>query len=163
MLPTTIPPLRLPASHPPTHNNPATHRRTAWIIIDSEGKRSFMHADKRSITHRLGLNIPIRDLRLMDFNLLTSDTGSIMVGLHGATLCALGAPRPQQRGTQTAPGTRQHTAPERLVQPQPPHSSLCCSLFPSARPLLGISPALPFVCVARCARTPSSLPWSTCG
>lgn len=48
-------------------------------MIDSDAKRSFMQADKRSITHQLGLNIPIRDLRLMDFNLLTSDTGSILV------------------------------------------------------------------------------------
>lgn len=54
-------------------------RRTAWIVIDIDAKRSFMQADKRSITHQLGLKIPIRDLRLMDFNLIASDAGSILV------------------------------------------------------------------------------------
>lgn len=31
-----------------------------------------MHADKRSLIVQLGLNIPIRDMRLLDFNLLSS-------------------------------------------------------------------------------------------
>jgi hypothetical protein len=31
-----------------------------------------MHADKRSLIIQLGLGIPIRDMRLLDFNLLSS-------------------------------------------------------------------------------------------
>ncbi len=51
---------------------PLPSRRSAWIVIDETGKRSFMHADKRSLIVQLGLNIPIRDMRLLDFNLLSS-------------------------------------------------------------------------------------------
>lgn len=47
-------------------------RRSAWIVIDKHAKRSFMHADKRSLIIQLGLGIPIRDMRLLDFNLLSS-------------------------------------------------------------------------------------------
>ncbi|KAI7841968.1 hypothetical protein COHA_004495 [Chlorella ohadii] len=54
-------------------------RRSAWIVIDETGKRSFMHADKRSLIVQLGLNIPIRDMRLLDFNLLSSETGKLLV------------------------------------------------------------------------------------
>lgn len=54
-------------------------RRTAWICIDASSKRSFIHADKRAVIHGLGLHIPIRDMRLLDFNLLASDTRKILV------------------------------------------------------------------------------------
>lgn len=42
------------------------NRKTAWIVIDSQGRRSFLHADKRSIVQKLRLNIPHRDMRLLD-------------------------------------------------------------------------------------------------
>ena len=72
--PCTLQPTRLPpATHPPTP------RRSAWICIDTAARRSFLHADKRSLITQLGLNIPIRDMRLLDFNLLTSETGKILV------------------------------------------------------------------------------------
>ena len=41
-------------------------------MIDEQAKRSFLHADKRSLIIQLGINIPIRDMRLLDFNLLSS-------------------------------------------------------------------------------------------
>lgn len=41
-----------------------------------------MHADKRSLIVQLGLNIPIRDMRLLDFNLLSS--GACEEGEAGA-------------------------------------------------------------------------------
>lgn len=47
-------------------------RRTGWVCIDSDGTRSFLFADKRAIIQDLSLNIPIRDMRLLDFNLFTS-------------------------------------------------------------------------------------------
>jgi len=53
---------------------PARARRISWIVIDETGRRSFLHADKRSIIHKTGLNIPIRDMRLLDFHLGTSDS-----------------------------------------------------------------------------------------
>eukprot|EP00887_Chlorella_sp_A99_P006328 scaffold3.g6328.t1 len=63
-------------------------RKTAWIVIDDQAKRSFLQArrcegraaaDKRAVIAGLGLNIPIRDMRLLDFNLLTSETGKVFV------------------------------------------------------------------------------------
>lgn len=45
-------------------------------MIDEHAKRSFLHADKRSLIIQLGLNIPIRDMRLLDFNLLSSGGAS---------------------------------------------------------------------------------------
>lgn len=51
---------------------PLSRRRSAWIVIDDQAKRSFLHADKRSLIMQLGLGIPIRDMRLLDFNLLSS-------------------------------------------------------------------------------------------
>ncbi|KAG7669896.1 hypothetical protein Ndes2526B_g06265 [Nannochloris sp. 'desiccata'] len=53
---------------------PARARRQPWIVIDETGRRSFLHADKRAIIHTTGLNIPIRDMRLLDFNLGASDS-----------------------------------------------------------------------------------------
>ena len=43
-------------------------------MLDDEGRRSYLHADKRAIIHTIGLNIPIRDMRLLDFNLGGSDS-----------------------------------------------------------------------------------------
>ena len=43
-------------------------------MIDEQGRRSFLHADKRAIIHSTGLNIPIRDMRLLDYNLGASDS-----------------------------------------------------------------------------------------
>jgi hypothetical protein len=53
---------------------PARTRRQPWIVIDETGRRSFLQADKRSLIHTTGLNIPIRDMRLLDFNLGASDS-----------------------------------------------------------------------------------------
>jgi hypothetical protein len=53
---------------------PARARRISWIVIDETGRRSFLHADKRAIIHKNGLHIPIRDMRLLDFNLGASDS-----------------------------------------------------------------------------------------
>ncbi|KAL4458472.1 hypothetical protein ABPG75_013337 [Micractinium tetrahymenae] len=61
------------------HRDATRARRSAWIVIDEHAKRSFLHADKRSLTIQLGLNIPIRDMRLLDFNLLSSETGKLLV------------------------------------------------------------------------------------
>ena len=68
-------PTRLPACSPALR--PAlpllyTRSRSAWIVIDDHAKRSFLHADKRTLIYQLGINIPIRDMRLLDFNLLSS-------------------------------------------------------------------------------------------
>ncbi|KAI3435866.1 hypothetical protein D9Q98_001924 [Chlorella vulgaris] len=70
--------LRMPTTR---HANMASSRarRSAWIVIDKHAKRSFMHADKRSLIIQLGLGIPIRDMRLLDFNLLSSETGKLLV------------------------------------------------------------------------------------
>jgi hypothetical protein len=52
---------------PPRQKQPSRPtRKTAWIVIDSQGRRSFLHADKRSIVQKLRLNIPHRDMRLLD-------------------------------------------------------------------------------------------------
>ena len=60
-------------------------RRSAWIVIDDHAKRSFLHADKRSLITQLGINIPIRDMRLLDFNLLSSgvEMGGLLVSVLG--------------------------------------------------------------------------------
>ncbi|KAL6774516.1 MRS6 [Auxenochlorella protothecoides x Auxenochlorella symbiontica] len=52
-------------------------RRTGWVCIDADGTRSLLHADKRAVIQDLSLNIPIRDMRLLDFNLFSS--GKILV------------------------------------------------------------------------------------
>lgn len=49
-------------------------RRLTWICIDAEGNKTFIHADKRAMIAKTGLNIPIRDMRLLDFNLAQSDS-----------------------------------------------------------------------------------------
>jgi hypothetical protein len=43
-------------------------------VIDAEGHRSFVHADKRAIIHNNGLRVPIRDMRLLDHQLGASDS-----------------------------------------------------------------------------------------
>ena len=71
-------------------------RRSAWIVIDDSAKRSFLHADKRSLIMQLGLGIPIRDMRLLDFNLLGSGAwvgwgGRWRAGLLTAAPCCSAA------------------------------------------------------------------------
>lgn len=53
-------------------------------------KRSFLHADKRSLIIQLGLGIPIRDMRLLDFNLLSSGAPHT----HGRPGSSRAGPRP---------------------------------------------------------------------
>lgn len=52
----------------------ARARRLTWICIDDEGKRTYMQADKRALITNAKLNIPIRDMRLLDFNLVQADS-----------------------------------------------------------------------------------------
>ena len=54
----------LPRRHPPPRCRAATHPP---------------QADKRALIAGLSLGIPIRDMRLLDFNLLTSETGKLFV------------------------------------------------------------------------------------
>lgn len=54
-------------------------RKTAWTLIDSFGKSTVFEADKRALVQRFNLRLPIRDMRLVDPNLLTSETGKIIV------------------------------------------------------------------------------------
>lgn len=54
-------------------------RLAAWISLDRSGMRSFIHADKRSIVQKLGLNIPQRDMRLLDSLKAPSEHGQILV------------------------------------------------------------------------------------
>lgn len=54
-------------------------RKSTWFIIDEEGHKSILHADKRNIISKFKLGIPIRDMRLLDPVLLTSETGKILV------------------------------------------------------------------------------------
>lgn len=56
------------------HSFPSPCRRQAFIVLDEDGRRTYVHADKRAIIHSIGLNIPIRDMRLLDFNLGASDS-----------------------------------------------------------------------------------------
>lgn len=70
------PPVRMVSAR---HRDATRARRSAWIVIDNHAKRSFLHADKRSLIIQLGINIPIRDMRLLDFNLLSSETGKMLV------------------------------------------------------------------------------------
>ena len=59
---------------------PATRaRRQPWIVLDETGQRSFLHTDKRAIIHTTGLNIPIRDMRLLDPSLQGSSDSTILV------------------------------------------------------------------------------------
>ena len=43
----------------------ARSRRLPWIVIDDEGRRSYLFADKRSLISKAGLFIPPRDTRLL--------------------------------------------------------------------------------------------------
>lgn len=62
-------------------------RRLAWLCMDTEGEKTFLHADKRAIIGKLGLSIPIRDMRLLDHNLLQSD--SVILVREGAIIASL--------------------------------------------------------------------------
>ena len=48
-----------------SHKASARSRKLPWIVIDNEGKRSCLFADKRSLISRAGLFIPPRDTRLL--------------------------------------------------------------------------------------------------
>ena len=62
-------------------------RRSTWICMDSEGKKTYMHADKRAILGKIGLSIPIRDMRLLDYNLVQDD--SIILVRENAIIASL--------------------------------------------------------------------------
>ncbi|DBA74020.1 TPA: hypothetical protein ACH3X1_010841 [Trebouxia sp. C0004] len=61
------------------HQRESRARKTTWIIINESGVKSIIYADKRTIISKFKLGIPIRDMRLLDPNLLTSETGKILV------------------------------------------------------------------------------------
>lgn len=62
-------------------------RRLTWLCMDIEGEKTIIHADKRAIIGKLGLSIPIRDMRLLDHNLLQSD--SVILVREGAIIASL--------------------------------------------------------------------------
>lgn len=62
-------------------------RRLTWICMDTQGEKTFLHADKRAIIGKLGLSIPIRDMRLLDHNLLQGD--SVILVREGAIIASL--------------------------------------------------------------------------
>ncbi|CAL8469012.1 g8553 [Coccomyxa elongata] len=54
-------------------------RRTQWLVINSQGIKTSFVSDKRGLIQKFRLGVPIRDMRLLDPNLLTSETGKILV------------------------------------------------------------------------------------
>ncbi|KAK9813533.1 hypothetical protein WJX73_005543 [Symbiochloris irregularis] len=67
------------ASRTGTANRESRARRSTWLCINSAGIRTVLHSDKRGIIQKFKLGVPIRDMRLMDPNLLTSATAKILV------------------------------------------------------------------------------------
>ncbi|KAL0020272.1 hypothetical protein WJX79_008274 [Trebouxia sp. C0005] len=61
------------------HQRESRARKTTWIITNEAGVKSIFYADKRTIISKFKLGIPIRDMRLLDPNLLTSESGKILV------------------------------------------------------------------------------------
>lgn len=116
-------------------------------MIDEHAKRSFLHADKRSLIIQLGLNIPIRDMRLLDFNLLSS--GGVRMG----RACApAGGSRLRSAGGACCPPCQLGL----LVLPQAPARSF----WPL--PLLPLTPAVQCVLSLTCnskrnSRRPAAL------
>ncbi|KAK9918718.1 hypothetical protein WJX75_006255 [Coccomyxa subellipsoidea] len=53
--------------------------RTQWLVINSHGIKTSFVSDKRGLIQKFRLGVPIRDMRLLDPNLLTSETGKILV------------------------------------------------------------------------------------
>lgn len=49
------------------------------MCIDANGVQTFIKADKRTLIHRFDLAIPIRDMRLLDSAVATSQRGNIAV------------------------------------------------------------------------------------
>ncbi len=62
-------------------------RRMTWLCIDSRGEKSFMHVDKRALISKVGLSIPIRDMRLLDHSLAISD--SVILVRENAIIASL--------------------------------------------------------------------------
>jgi hypothetical protein len=62
-------------------------RRLAWLCIESSGEKSFMHVDKRALISKVGLSIPIRDMRLLDQNLAIGD--SVILVRENAIIASL--------------------------------------------------------------------------
>lgn len=62
-------------------------RRLGWICLDSDGRRTYMNADKRALIGKLNLSIPIRDMRLLDHNLGSCD--SIILVRENAIIASL--------------------------------------------------------------------------
>ena len=54
-------------------------RRGTWLCMHANGSKTILTSDKRGLITRFKLGIPIRDMRLLDPNLLTSETGKILV------------------------------------------------------------------------------------
>ncbi len=54
-------------------------RRGTWLCMHANGTKTILTSDKRGLITRFKLGIPIRDMRLLDPNLLTSETGKILV------------------------------------------------------------------------------------
>ncbi|CAL5230066.1 g13519 [Coccomyxa viridis] len=54
-------------------------RRTQWLVINAHGIKTSFTSDKRGLIQKFRLGVPIRDMRLLDPNLLTSETGKILV------------------------------------------------------------------------------------
>ncbi|KAL3130372.1 hypothetical protein ABBQ38_008198 [Trebouxia sp. C0009 RCD-2024] len=71
--------LKRPVNRSHLHQRESRARKTTWIIINETGLKSILYADKRTIIAKFKLGIPIRDMRLLDPNLLTSETGKILV------------------------------------------------------------------------------------
>ncbi|KAK9835541.1 hypothetical protein WJX74_002638 [Apatococcus lobatus] len=72
-------PTKKPYPSKPQGTRATLARRFAWLCISSNGQRTTHSADKRTIIQHYKLGIPIRDMRLLDPNLLTSETGKILV------------------------------------------------------------------------------------
>ncbi|WPT14120.1 Magnesium transporter MRS2-3 [Picochlorum sp. SENEW3] len=62
-------------------------RRLGWICLDSDGRRTYMNADKRALIGKLNLSIPIRDMRLLDHTLGSCD--SIILVRENAIIASL--------------------------------------------------------------------------
>eukprot|EP00884_Botryococcus_braunii_P009134 jgi/Botrbrau1/18221/Bobra.53_1s0078.1 len=54
-------------------------RQQNWMVVYKDGQTGSFRADKRGIIQKFRLGIPIRDMRLLDPALLTSETGKLLV------------------------------------------------------------------------------------
>ncbi|KAK9820945.1 hypothetical protein WJX81_001015 [Elliptochloris bilobata] len=54
-------------------------RRASWLVLTRAAVKTFFVSDKRGVIQKFKLGVPIRDMRLLDPNLLTSETGKVLV------------------------------------------------------------------------------------